>query len=65
VVVFAAVASLGVAAPSLLHAVGGETVKRGLDRARAWMEAQGTAISAVVLTVIAAVLIESGLSALF
>jgi Sap, sulfolipid-1-addressing protein len=64
VVVFAIVASLGVAIPIVLREMGGPAVNRVLERAAKWMTAHGKIISSAVLAIIALILVVAGLSAL-
>jgi hypothetical protein len=64
IAVLAAVASLGIAAPIALKAVGGQAVSGGLERAATWMKTHGKAISAIVLSIIAVVLIAKGVAGL-
>lgn len=59
-VALTASASIGIAAPLVLHELGGPTMKRRLNRARAWMEVNGTLISTFVLAVLAVLLIVKG-----
>lgn len=62
VIVFAIVASIGVAVPVLVQSFGGKLGRRGLARACAWMITRGKAISGVVLAAIAILLVVAGLS---
>jgi hypothetical protein len=60
VLVFAAVASVGVATPIVLHAVGGPSVTRQLERAARWVRANGKLLSAGVLALLAVMLLSAG-----
>jgi uncharacterized membrane protein YjgN (DUF898 family) len=62
VISFATIASLGVLAPVLLQATGGETIQRHLQRAAQWMASHGKTLSTIVLAVIAVLLIVTGLT---
>lgn len=61
---FAAIASLLVAAPLVLHLVAGERMMGPLGRARDWLVRHNGAIVAIVLAVIGAKLMTTGLEAL-
>jgi hypothetical protein len=65
VLVFALVASTGIAAPILLRELGGPAMNRGLERASRWMTAHGKTISMAVIAIIAVVLLVAGLRDLF
>lgn len=65
VLVFAIVASLGIATPILLRELGGPAMNRGLERASRWMTVHGKTISAAVVAIIAVVLLVAGLGDLF
>jgi hypothetical protein len=61
VVIFVSVASIGIAAPLALQTFGNAATRRRLARARGWLEARGTLLSAMILTAIAVVLVSHGL----
>lgn len=61
---FTVVASVSVAAPILAYAVLGERVLGPLGKARDWLERNNTAIMAIVMAVIGALLISKGVSGL-
>lgn len=64
VLVFAIVASLGIATPLLLRELGGPTMNRGLEHASRWMTVHGKTISTVVIAIIAVLLLVTGLRGL-
>lgn len=63
-VLFAAVASLGVAAPVVIRAVLGDRAAPVLAAAKGWMTANGSLVMTLVLVVIGAILLGNGLSGL-
>jgi hypothetical protein len=63
-VVFAAIATVGVGVPVVLYFALGERSKRLLDDLEQWMSANNAAIMAVICLVIAAKLIGDGISGL-
>jgi threonine/homoserine/homoserine lactone efflux protein len=62
VAVFAAVASLSIATPVVLQAVGGQRVSDALQRASQWMTRNGKTISGIVLAILAVVLMWVGVT---
>ena len=58
---FVAVGSIGVVTPFLVRAVLGERAEPVLDRANAWLQQNGTALSVGVLVLLAVLLLVSGL----
>lgn len=64
VVLFTAVASVTVALPMLLHAILGDRALAPIGRARDWLEANNTAVMAVVAVVFGVVLLVRGLGGL-
>jgi threonine/homoserine/homoserine lactone efflux protein len=60
---YTALAGSTAAAPVLAHAVAAERVDRQLEHARRWMENQQAAITAVLLVLIGAVLVYTGIQA--
>ncbi len=58
---FVAVGSIGVAVPILTYAVLGERANPALQRARAWLDRNGTALSVGVLALLGALLLLQGL----
>ncbi|WP_407319707.1 GAP family protein [Isoptericola halotolerans] len=63
-VVFAVVASIGVAAPVVIYLSTGERAARLLDELKTWMIQQNATIMAVLLLVLGAKMIGDGISAL-
>lgn len=64
VVVFALVGAVGVAGPAIYRVAGGEGAVQALARGDEWLQARATALSAVVLAVLGAVVVVNGVAAL-
>ena len=64
VLVFALVGSIGVAGPAVYRVVGGDGAGRALARGDQWLQARATALSAVVLGVLGAIVLVNGVTAL-
>ena len=62
--VFATVASVGIALPSVLHALDGPRISALLERAAQVMTRYSQSLSAIVLTILAIVLLAKGGAAL-
>jgi hypothetical protein len=62
--VFTVIAALTVAVPTLAYLFAGDRVQPSLDRAKAWLSANNTAVMAVLLSVIGVTLIGKGLGGL-
>ena len=61
VALFVAIGSIGVAIPVLAHAVLGERAAPGLERGRAWLQRNSTALSVGVLVLLGVLLVLKGL----
>jgi len=61
IIVFTFIASLGIAIPAVLSALGGQRVNSALVRASGWMTRHAETVSAVVLTVLGIVLLVKGI----
>lgn len=64
IIVFTIIASLGIAIPTVLSALGGQRINGALVRASRWMTSHAATISAIVLAVLAVVLLVKGIDGL-
>ena len=64
ILTFTGIGALGVAVPTLGYLLKGEDIQPALDRSKAWLAANNTAVMAVLLLVIGATLLGKGLSSL-
>jgi len=64
IVTFTAIGALGVAVPTLGYLFKGAAIQPTLDRSKAWLAANNTAVMAVLLLVIGVTLLGKGLSSL-